>query len=130
MNIETENDKLRFVVLFHEYTPGDHRKDHWDLMLEHDGQLLTWALSELPRPGRSIVATTLDDHRIEYLELEGSISHDRGSVSRVFSGKYSWKLETVKHIAILTMDNVTWEAEFAPFDGDQVMVSLSEIPQT
>jgi len=98
-------------------------------MLEHEGKLLTWALSELPEPGRTIVANSLDDHRIEYLELEGAISHDRGSVSRLMGGNYDWKLETVKHIAILTMEDAIWEAEFTPFDGEKVKVSISKIKQ-
>ncbi len=121
----TKNDQLRFVVLFHEYESGHERADHWDLMLEHEGQLLTWALSEIPKPGRSILATTLSDHRIEYLELEGAISHDRGSVSRLFGGNFQWKTETIKHIAVLQMTDAIWEIEFTPFDGDSVMVAIT-----
>jgi len=67
----------------------------------------------------------LDDHRIEYLELEGKISHDRGSVSRLTSGVYRWKPNTVSHIAILKDDDQIWEVEFSPFDGDGVQVSVS-----
>ncbi len=125
MNPETEQLELRFVLLFHQYVPGDERKDHWDLMLEHEGKLLTWALAENPKPGKSILAKALDDHRIEYLQLEGEISHDRGSVSRVISGKYHWKLNTVRHVAVLKTDDSIWEVEFSPFGGDSVRVSVS-----
>jgi len=125
MNQQIENPELRFVLLFHQYTPGDERADHWDLMLEHEGQLLTWALSEKPEPGKNIVARALDDHRIEYLELEGEISHDRGSVSRVAEGVYRWKLDTVRHVAILKNEAEIWEVDFSPFDGDGVRVSVS-----
>ena len=125
MNQQPEELELRFVVLFHQYTPDDDREDHWDLMLEHEGVLLTWALAEKPAPGKSIIAKALDDHRIEYLHLEGEISHNRGSVSRCFSGVYRWKLNTVRHIAILKSEDEIWEVEFAPFDGDSVRVSVS-----
>jgi len=125
MNQPPEEHELRFVLLFHQYTPGDERNDHWDLMLEHEGKLLTWALTEKPTPGKSILAKALDDHRIEYLELEGEISHDRGSVSRLIRGVYRWKLNTVRHVAILKSDTEIWEVEFTPFDGDGVRVSVS-----
>lgn len=125
MNQQIEKRELRFVLLFHQYTPGDERADHWDLMLEHEGQLLTWALAEQPAPGKNIIAKALDDHRIEYLELEGEISHDRGSVSRVTSGVYRWKQDTVRHVAILNNEVETWEVDFSPFDGDGVRVSVS-----
>ncbi len=125
MNQQIENQELRFVLLFHQYEPGDERADHWDLMLEHEGQLLTWALSEQPAPGKNIVAKALDDHRIEYLELEGKISRNRGSVSRVTSGVYRWKLDTVRHVAILQSQDDVWEVDFSPFDGDGVCVSVS-----
>lgn len=127
MNQLTENPELRFVLLFHQYSPGDERADHWDLMLEHEGQLLTWALSEELAPGKNIVAKALDDHRIEYLDYEGEISNDRGSVSRVSSGEYRWKQHTVRHVAILDKENEneTWEVEFSPFDGEGICVSVS-----
>ena len=124
MNQQIENRELRFVLLFHQYSPGDERVDHWDLMLEHEGQLLTWALSEKPAPGKTIVAKALDDHRIEYLELEGEISGGRGSVSRVASGVYRWKQDTVRHVAILKNEVETWEVEFSPFDGEGIRVSV------
>lgn len=127
MNVEIEYDTLRFVVLFHEYDAGDERDDHWDLMLEHEGALLTWALRSKPAPGKTIVAKTLPDHRIEYLELEGEISHNRGRVTRLMGGRYHWKLDTVKHIAILQTGSERWQVEFLPFDGDSVNVVISSL---
>lgn len=77
----------RFVILHHRVDGGE----HWDLMLERDGVLLTWQLlrepvdlSSLPIPARRI-----SDHRIAYLEYEGPVSRDRGTVRRVDSGGVS-----------------------------------------
>jgi hypothetical protein len=73
----------RFVVL-------EHRWDgvHWDLMLESEGALRTWALSAFPTVGEDIPANALPDHRIAYLDYEGPISGNRGSVRRVDRGSY------------------------------------------
>lgn len=68
--------------------------DHFDLMLESNGKLLTW---ELPRPLKTaevIFATRIADHRMEYLEFEGDISGQRGQVSRVASGSLDWILRS------------------------------------
>jgi hypothetical protein len=74
----------RFVILHHEVHGGE----HWDLMLERDGVLLTWQLqresitpADLPIP-----ATRIDDHRLAYLDYEGPVSRNRGHVRRVDEG--------------------------------------------
>ena len=112
MNQPTENIKTTFALLFHQFDAGHNRDDHWDLMLEQDGVLLTWALEELPAPGKLIPAIRLDDHRITYLEYEGPIAGDRGSVSRVLSGSYTWKRGCEEQIAVLDFPENRWEVEF------------------
>ncbi|MEW4567699.1 DNA polymerase ligase N-terminal domain-containing protein [Tautonia sp. JC769] len=73
----------RFVVL-------EHRWDgvHWDFMLEAGPALRTWALSRFPEPATDIPATSLPDHRLAYLDYEGPVSNDRGSVRRVDRGTF------------------------------------------
>jgi len=78
----------RFVILHHQVPPDSGRESHYDLMLEQKGKLLTWAISERPRPGLKITATRLPDHRLAYLDYEGPISGDRGEVIRVDAGEY------------------------------------------
>lgn len=80
------------VILFHEFPPGNSRASHWDLMLEHDDCLATWALGDFPQPGKRIQATQLDDHRIDYLRYEGPLSGDRGHVSRWDEGTFEGNL--------------------------------------
>ena len=74
----------RFVILEH-----DHPTLHWDLMLEADGVLKTWRLARPPlREHASIAATKLADHRLAYLDYEGPVSGDRGTVTRWDRGVY------------------------------------------
>lgn len=74
----------RFVILHHEAADGE----HWDLMLERGGILITWQLSREPVSASSlpIPATRIQDHRMAFLEYEGPISLKRGRVRRVDAG--------------------------------------------
>jgi hypothetical protein len=74
----------RFVVLEHTWNGT-----HWDLMLEQGGALWTWSLARRPEPEVWIAAGRLPDHRMAYLEYEGPISGNRGSVRRVDAGVHS-----------------------------------------
>jgi hypothetical protein len=76
----------RFVILFHEHPDGD----HWDLMLETEIALTTWAVPPQPLPLHSFECRVkkLPDHRRCYLDYEGTISDQRGSVRRLDSGTY------------------------------------------
>jgi hypothetical protein len=78
----------RFVVLLHETPAGFVRGTHFDLMLEDGEMLRTWALDALPAGGESVAAEQLPDHRPLYLDFEGNVAGDRGSVRRVDAGEY------------------------------------------
>ena len=103
----------RFVLLYHKCPPGYERPFHWDLMLEANGTLRTWALARLPRDWRAIQHRTADadpncppiasdnsvgaeqlpDHRLDYLHQEGPLSNNRGHVSRIDAGTYVTETE-------------------------------------
>jgi hypothetical protein len=57
-------------------------------MLEHAGVLRTWACSELPSSAKPVAAERLPDHRLAYLDFEGPLTGDRGSVTRIDAGEY------------------------------------------
>lgn len=89
-----EDQLPRFVVLEHRWNGV-----HWDFMLEHGESLRTWAIDSPIVAGEELPARALPDHRIAYLDYEGPISGDRGSVSRVDAGDYvpiEWTADRVR----------------------------------
>lgn len=67
-------------------------------MLERGATLATWAIDEPIVIDRDLPARRLADHRPAYLEYEGPISRDRGTVRRCDSGRYealSWASDRV-----------------------------------
>ena len=85
--MQDHDSRPRFVILRHEPGPGSDGPSHWDLMFEVGGTLRTWSSEQLPSEVAS-PACALADHRIEYLQYEGPISRQRGSVSRWDEGRY------------------------------------------
>lgn len=82
-----------FVILHHQFPANHARENHWDLMLVDGEKLATWALSAEPKIGKTIAAKKLPPHRMDYLDYEGPISNDRGSVKQVQRGEYSGALD-------------------------------------
>ena len=74
----------RFVILEHDFP-----EPHFDLMLEDGDALRTWRLPAMPGIGKILFAPELPRHRLLYLDYEGPVSGDRGSVVRRASGSYN-----------------------------------------
>lgn len=75
----------RFVILEHR-TP---QAVHWDFMLEWGEVLRTWSLAQPPAPAGKVAATSIADHRKLFLDYEGPIARDRGTVTRWDSGRFT-----------------------------------------
>ena len=94
----------RFVIQLHRTGEGS----HYDLMIEHgpDAPLATWRVGVLPGDlprGGAAEATAMPDHRRRYLDYEGPISGDRGTVEIADAGKAAVAVESAGR----------WEVELA-----------------
>ncbi len=93
--------KARFVV--HEHHA---RRLHWDLRLEHDGVLLSWAIPNgiPPEPSHNRKAIHVEDHPLSYIDFEGEIpagSYGAGRVAIWDRGTYEpEKLEDGKLVIV------------------------------
>ena len=81
----------QYVILRHDFP-----EVHWDLMLEEAGVLKTWRLPEPPamdpasdETSLDLIAESLPDHRLVYLEYEGPVSGERGTVTRWDKGSFT-----------------------------------------
>jgi DNA polymerase Ligase (LigD) len=84
----------RFVLLEHRWNGI-----HWDFMLEHVEVLRTWAIEAPVVAHADLPARALPDHRRLYLEYEGEIPGNRGTVRRVAEGSYTaliWEEDRVR----------------------------------
>lgn len=93
----TCNIHKRFVVLHHRVGSGFGRtnQDHFDWMFETGETLMTFATPMIEDMHSDFQTTCqiLPDHRIVYLDFEGSIPdrgelRDRGRVTRIASGSF------------------------------------------
>ncbi|HZZ78671.1 MAG TPA: DNA polymerase ligase N-terminal domain-containing protein [Gemmataceae bacterium] len=86
----------RFVILEH-----DHPSLHWDLMLEAGDVLQAWRLAAPPTESDAVEATQLGDHRRAYLDYEGPVSGNRGTVKRWDAGTFHDDIDSTPTARIL-----------------------------
>jgi bifunctional non-homologous end joining protein LigD len=110
----------RFVIQQHSA-----RRLHWDLRLEHDGALASWALPKgLPeRTDRNNKAIRTEDHPLEYLDFEGEIpegQYGAGTVEIWDRGTFECE-KFLPEKVIFTLNGERAEGRFALFQaGDDL----------
>lgn len=131
-----DQEMPRFVLLLHHCPDGRPRPTHFDLMLEAEGNLQTWALAWLPQAWQGldveaehfadsnrVAAERLADHRLDYLTWEGPVSGDRGRVRRLDEGTYR-AVATPGHFAV-EGKVVRGDIEITPPAGSDTIGNLS-----
>jgi bifunctional non-homologous end joining protein LigD len=121
--------KPRFVVQEHHA-----RRLHWDLRLEHDGVLWSWAVPKgipmLNQPNHLAVRT--EDHPLEYLTFHGEIpkgQYGAGNMTIWDSGTYEAE-KLLDDEVIVTLHGGRVEGKYALFQtkGDQWMIHRMSPP--
>src|SRR5688500_16257818 len=78
---------------------------HWDLRLERDGVLKSWAVPKGPptSPGTNRLAVPTEDHPLEYASFSGTIAageYGGGSVTIWDAGRYTTEKWDERHIIV------------------------------
>jgi bifunctional non-homologous end joining protein LigD len=122
-------DRARFVVQEHHA-----RALHWDLRLEHDGVLLSWAVPKgIPAtPQRNHLAVHTEDHPLEYLDFEGDIpdgNYGAGTMKVWDRGEYELH-ELRDDKAVVTFHGERVNGRYALFqtDGKNWMIHRMDPP--
>lgn len=115
---------MRFAVLHH-----NHPFSHWDLLLETPSGCWTWRLLDSPEAAQVLRAERIADHRPFYLDYEGPVSGDRGSVAQYDAGTWIWVTATASRVTgfadgrqwhgrvILSADSAgPWRLEYQPME--------------
>jgi bifunctional non-homologous end joining protein LigD len=116
---DADATELRFVVHEHHAT-----RLHWDLRLEHDGALASWAVPNgIPQdPKKNRKAIHVEDHPIDYLEFEGTIpdgNYGAGGISVWDRGTFTvekWRADEV----IVVFHGEKLQGKYALFQAGKV----------
>ena len=115
---------LRYAIQKH-----DARRLHYDLRLEHDGALLSWAVTKGPslKPGDRRLAVRTEDHPLDYAGFEGVIPEGYGAGTVMLWDRGSWRplddpeegLEKGRLRFALEGERLTGEWTLARMDGEE-----------
>ena len=86
----------RFAISHHQGGPDG---DHYDLFLEADLALKTWRVAK-PAFTEPQGAKLIQDHRLQYLDYEGEVSGQRGTVKIWDRGMYATDAWHERHIQV------------------------------
>jgi bifunctional non-homologous end joining protein LigD len=128
-------DDDTFVVQEH-HTPRGRTGErvHWDLRLERDGVLKSWAVPKGPptTPGTNRLAVPTEDHPLEYASFSGAISageYGGGHVTIWDAGRYATEKWDDRHI-IVTFDGRRLAGRYALFPLDDGAWNIRKLDAT
>ena len=110
------------------------RRLHWDLRLERDGALASWALPKgVPQdPKENRLAVRTEDHPLEYLEFEGEIpkgEYGAGTIAIWDRGSYETeKFRDDEVIVTFAGERVRGKYALFQTDGDNWMIHRMDPP--
>src|ERR1041384_2651770 len=120
----------RFVVQEHHA-----RSLHWDLRLEHDGALASWAVPKgiPPDPRRNNLAVRTEDHPLEYLDFHGEIpAGEYGAGTMKIWDRGTFELHKFRDEEVMvTFHGERLEGRYVLFrtDGKNWMIHRMDPPQ-
>ncbi|MBW3562456.1 MAG: ATP-dependent DNA ligase [Actinobacteria bacterium] len=123
-------DRPRFVIQQHDAT-----RLHWDLRLEHDGVLLSFALPRgVPwNPDENRLAVHTEDHPIEYLGFHGEIPEgEYGAGEMTIWDRGTYEPEKIEDDGVtVTLHGTRVSGQYAlfPIDGRDWMIHRKDPPQ-
>ena len=109
----------RFVILTH-----DHPYLHWDLLLEQEESLKSWRILKEPDSQTSLEVEPLPDHRMMYLDYEGSVSGNRGTVSQWDKGEFEWISKEEDFFEFLLKGSKLNAKVIIQKQGDQFIINM------
>jgi bifunctional non-homologous end joining protein LigD len=128
-------DDDTFVVQEH-HTPRGRAGErvHWDLRLERDGVLKSWAVPKGPptTPGPNRLAVPTEDHPLEYASFSGTIAageYGGGEVTIWDAGRYATEKWDDKHI-IVSFDGRRLAGRYALFPVDEKAWNIRKLDAT
>ena len=99
---------------------------HWDLRLEHDGTLASWAVPKgIPvDPGENHLAVRTEDHPMEYLDFHGDIprgQYGAGTMTVWDRGDYeTFEWEPGKVVVRFSGERVQGRYRAVPYQGQEL----------
>jgi bifunctional non-homologous end joining protein LigD len=129
-----EGNDDTFVVQEHHTPRGTGERVHWDLRLERDGVLKSWAVPKGPptEQGPSRLAVPTEDHPLEYAAFAGTITageYGGGSVTIWDAGRYATEKWDERHI-IVTFDGRRLAGRYVLFPLDDGTWNIRKLDAT